>query len=377
MIPASTRELLELLLEDGPLTFDELKEFVARHPREDLFLDYKDGKLLATPKDARQTVRRWVSGFANADGGVLVLGINDEPGRPRDVSPCIDRIGSEELDTWTSKALAEMEGYFSPPPRLRRIATAPGREILLIAVARAPQLVPCRVGAEVKYYLRFHDSTPEVPPYLISDLVLGRRRHPTLVPVFEEAQFRYEQGETHLSTAGHLTLTLALENASFVFADDVEAGVVGWTFTDRPIEPLSRHLRAHVDVEHPQTPESFQWQLMCFPSKSSGRSGQHLAPFDRHTWTLGGFRLPRSRSKHQGFPLEKPMLFSCGLYVLAADSAPAWFQVDVTIADLPIDSSNRRMRLPRGYIASSRLVSSRPQITWCEANLESINKLGR
>ena len=362
MAPSSSRELLDLLLEDGELTSSDLDEFIARVPGEDLFLDYKDGKLTRDVKEARSVVRQWVSGFANAEGGVLVIGVTED--RPRAVSPCA-KIGGEPLDAWAQKVLSDMVGFFSPPPRFKVVRRSEG-DVLIIAVSRAPQLVPCTESRETKYFLRFHDSTREAPPYLISDLVLGRRKHPILVPEFGDAQFRYERGETHLSVVGNLSLSLVVENASFVFADDVEAGLVGWTFTDRPVEPLNGHLRAHVDVEIPQAPESPDWKLTCLASKKAGRSGQHLAPFDRHVWSLGGFRLPRARSSYPGFPLPKPMLFSCGLYMLAAGSSPVWFQVDVTIGDLPLDWNDRRMKLPKEYVSSARLVSSRPRVSWRE-----------
>jgi hypothetical protein len=161
MAPTSSRELPDFLLEGGELTPQELEDFVRRVPEEDLFLDYKDGLSTKGPqKDVQTTVREMVSGFANAEGGVLVIGVSET--RPRGISPC-QRIGLEPLDVWAQKVVSDMAGSLSRPPRFSVVSYDTG-DVLLIASARAPQLVPCIESRETKYFLRIHDSTREGRP---------------------------------------------------------------------------------------------------------------------------------------------------------------------------------------------------------------------
>jgi Schlafen, AlbA_2 len=91
MAQLTSKELLNDLLEDKRLTPDQLDKFMQDNPDEDQYFDYKDG-LITTPqkrKEGRQTIREYVSGFANSDGGVLIIGVgNINPDRlPRAVSP--------------------------------------------------------------------------------------------------------------------------------------------------------------------------------------------------------------------------------------------------------------------------------------------------
>ena len=74
----TTRELLDSVLADRALTSDELNRLIADHVTEDQYLDYKDGKLLETLQRAAKVVREYVSGFANTDGGVLIVGVSEE-----------------------------------------------------------------------------------------------------------------------------------------------------------------------------------------------------------------------------------------------------------------------------------------------------------
>lgn len=304
MVLSTSRELLELLLEDGTLSLDELTAFVAKVPEEDLFVEYKDGLLLEKLKDARAALRKAVSGFANAEGGVLVLGFDEhrteEKGPPtRQLSPCIDRVGADPLESWAAKTIADMAGFLSPPPRFRSIAAAPGRCVLLVAVARAPQLAPCFEAGSTKYYLRFHDATREVPAYLISDLVLGRRQHPVLVPQLEKAELAFEPYASFVSYNATATFSLSVENVSFVAAHDVEVGLVAWVIPDDPgsaplpgvLDFLGSHLRQHLALEEPAAREPWTWKIRHVTTRYGQK--REIGPFDVARYgALGPFRLP-------------------------------------------------------------------------------------
>ena len=361
MVPVSSRDLLDLLLEDGSLSFDELQSFAASAPREDLFLDYKDGKLLDDPKRARQTVRRWVSGFGNAEGGVLVIGFDEST--PRQVSPSRDRVGSETLDSWASKALAGMEGLFSPPPRFRTIPVEPGRAILLIATARAPQLIPCHEAGEVKFYLRFHDSTPDVPAYLISDLVLGRRQHPVIVPALHQATLRFDQADGPVSRAAHLSFSLSFENVSLVPARQIEIGLVGWSLPEEPDAipmPGTRLIGDHIRqyVEFGSTPDAMARPLYF------REEPRDLGSFDvTLPRSIGAFRVARGRSlvPVPGLnPKSSFLHFRGALHVLPVGSPPTWFELQAKIPNLPIWIPDPELHIQKPHLSIERLSTRRP-----------------
>lgn len=88
-----SKQLLLRLLQDEQLTPQGLDDLLSKNLREDLFLEFKDGKQLIG-KSGPAVIRQYVSGFANSEGGVLFVGIEDKrlpaPGK-RDAG----RVGKE------------------------------------------------------------------------------------------------------------------------------------------------------------------------------------------------------------------------------------------------------------------------------------------
>jgi hypothetical protein len=80
------KELLDYLLEDNTLTPDQLDKFIQANHDEGLYFDYKNGKIATQARrdEGRQTIREYVSGFANSDGGVLLIGVNED--KPRGIA---------------------------------------------------------------------------------------------------------------------------------------------------------------------------------------------------------------------------------------------------------------------------------------------------
>lgn len=315
---ATARDLLDYLLEDGKLLPDQLDDVVARIP-EGQYLDYKDGKLTQKGRvdEGRRTIREWVSGFANAEGGVLVVGVAEAlPGAKRPISPC-HRVGQEPLDDWGEKLLRDMTGYLSPPPRFQ-VVPHPLGEILVIAVDRAPQLVPCIESRELKYFLRIHTSTLEVPSFLISDLVLGRRKHPAIGVTLQRAiwgEGRYRP-PTFAPTLA-LKLELRIENHALFRVERLAFGVVGWSLGTAQPPPFNQHLQAHVDAG--ETPGwsngPARWRLVHEP-----REVEVLPPFHQQERKDAGQLI---------VPHHVDGTFGCGLYVLPEGAPPTWFQLEL------------------------------------------------
>ncbi len=71
-----TSELLESLTAGERMSRYELDELVKESTPEDLFLEYKHGRLLEK-REAAQTLRKYLSGFANSAGGILIIGVDE------------------------------------------------------------------------------------------------------------------------------------------------------------------------------------------------------------------------------------------------------------------------------------------------------------
>jgi hypothetical protein len=72
--------------------------------------------------------------------------------------------GGGSLTNWASRSLTPIAGYLSPPPVLYEVPSPDG-PMLVVAVARAPGLVPCfdRGDRRLLYHLRLDDQT--LPQY--------------------------------------------------------------------------------------------------------------------------------------------------------------------------------------------------------------------
>ena len=348
---ATARDLLDFLLEGGTLAPAQLDEVIATIPEGQL-LDYKDGKLTHKGRvdEGKRTIREWVSGFANAEGGVLIVGVTEEPKDAPKAISCCHRVGQEPLDIWSEKLLERMTGYLSPAPRFQVVPHSAG-EVLVIAVDRAPQLVPCVESRELKYFLRIHTSTLEVPPFLISDLVLGRRRHPAIDLTLKHAfwlEGRY-QPPTFPPTL-RLRLEMLVENHSLFRAERLVLGVVGWSLGNTLAPPLNQHLQAHVDAADPTG-----W--------SEGPLRWHLAHQQYEIETLLAFDQRERRDIGELLvPFHADGLLGCAIYILPEGAPPTWFQLELRTDGRPTHTHGSRSEFEAAEVTFNRLSTGRPRL---------------
>jgi hypothetical protein len=210
----STRDALEALLEGYKLSPKDVDDFIQSF-EEDQYLDYKNGAITskAQREKGKAVIRQYVSAFANSEGGLLVVGVADQP---REISACIR--GGGPLDRWAESLLVDMAPRLSPPPRIQ-VVNHPMGPILVVAVGRSPEFVPCIEARQEKFFLRVHQTTFEAPPFLISDLLLGRRQHPTI-----EISFHADQLPSYLEErTWNPTFFFSAENVGFVTAEQLSS----------------------------------------------------------------------------------------------------------------------------------------------------------
>jgi len=303
------RALLEGMLAGQELQEEDLRT-LAGVDGENLYVDFKHGRELDDTKKAAKTVRQYTAGFANADGGLLVIGVSDGEGKATQRQfTATTRPGGRPLHEWARTVLEPLAGSLSPPPRLQTVVVD-GIDVLVIGMGRAPSLVGCLEEGELKYYLRLADSTLAIPPYLMSDLVLGRRSHP-------------EFGVTGGGVIDGSTMKFQFEvlNESMVAAEDVVVGVVSSAIGERNGglgREASPYIRQFVDVLPPWSARDERLEVVHVSSRQSG-SKLDLPAFDRSVLRdvrVGVFR------QEEAIPVRS------ALYVLASGHPPQWFQFD-------------------------------------------------
>jgi len=305
----TAEELLEALVEGTSLSAADLDHIIA-NLEEGQHLDFKDG-MITHRRDRKRggaIVREYVCGFANAEGGVLIIGVADSPRR---VSPC-KPSQPRRLVTWVEDLLRAMAPFLSPPPRIQVVNHTAG-PVLVIATSRSLQLVFTVEAGKVRHYLRVHSSTVQIPEYLLSDLVLGRRHQPLIAL---EMRASFEGLRAASATRSGLRFYAHIENTSLTSAINVEIGMITWTLDPQPSR-VSGYLRGHVEV---QQPNGNDWKLRhaLFYDQNARSGYQRLTPFASNPRPLraDGFVLPLTGSFEVRF----------AAYVVTESSAPQWWQ---------------------------------------------------
>jgi hypothetical protein len=301
-----SQEALEALLAGYRFDSSEFEEFVRINQDEDQHLEYKDGKITnkINRKEANRVIRQTVSGFANGDGGVLIVGVDED--KPRRISPC-HSVGSEPLDKWAEGLLHDMAPFFSPLPRIHIVDHNSG-PVLVAAVARAPVLVPCVEYGRIRYFLRLNESTLPAPDFLLSDLVLGRRQQPAIDVIVS-----IEKTPLPIGPKDNFTFYVTVDNVSLVHVESLDIGVVTWVPTDTGPE-INKHLMSY--IEHPERIHlgGYEWVLrhsICYPREIT------LSPFARATIETTNVLLLFSATQ-----LE----VTAAAYVVPKGSSPLWFE---------------------------------------------------
>lgn len=178
------------------ITFSDLQNFIAQKIEENQNLEYKprgilldkDNKIIK-PKNEKEIkgfleLAKCVTGFANAEGGLLILGVKEKgesfqgttiKRMPSDITPLSPSVTKEIIENnLFSKIQFPIENLLIKP------LTNPKNSNETVFLIDVPQSnkAPHRVN-EINYYQRYNFSTLEMKHYQIADL-FGRRTGPHL-----------------------------------------------------------------------------------------------------------------------------------------------------------------------------------------------------
>lgn len=223
--------LLDDVLTRRNVDVDWLKQVLRERVQEDIHLEYKRGEWLMDEGGFK--LRKWVSGFANADGGVLIVGASNGEGKDDKHPPwSIDNAvapNKQPLATWAAQTLTAVAPHLRTAPHIDVIDCGEA-QVLVIACQRADALVPIVSGGELQYFLRVGDGVAKVPPYLHADLVLGRRSTPKLDIQMVEVQIQGKPTPTKRQDCHEMVarveLTFEVQNNSIIWADGIYAGIL-------------------------------------------------------------------------------------------------------------------------------------------------------
>ncbi len=336
----TSREILSAVL-SGQCTAQQAVEAVRQECLpEDLYLDYKSADLLeqTNTKKRNDELRKDVAAFANADGGMLVIGIEETSDAttsrtlPGEAKHCKD-VGGHSPHDWAARTLGDLLPYTGRPPHIDDTARIDGKRVLLVAVDRAPNLVPVTKDGQIRHFLRIGDHTHPVDPYLYADLVLGRRERPFLR---FDAEVGVRVGAMHQAGQMFITVVATVENDSLVWVPAMYVSCTGIGSkrievpNEHSTERLSDALLRHVEVAEATAPEHVYHQVvrkMALPE---------LSPFERRTYSFR-FGVPQP---------SKPYVWRGVLLANPKNGLPVWSQLHLNVGADGVGSSEHRPLAP-------------------------------
>lgn len=311
-------ELLDSVMSGQQVEPRQIDDLVANQVREDLYLDYKHGNELKKENHPASTIRRYVSGFANSDGGIVIVGID---ATQWNVTGC-SAPGGGDLAEWASRCLTPIAPHLSPPPRIQVVSHTNGN-VLIIATYRSHSLVPVVESGRLVHYLRLGEQTLTAPDYLISDLVLGRHQKPQLELTKVYLQVTDPPTQAPKETI-RFTLSFDVINEGLYWAENVGIGLVYWNMS-RCDEKIPQQVLSNVNTLQPINTYS-QFYLVHSVSALEQEKTINIPAFvSERVYIREAITLP--------FNPDRVGLYTwkAAAYILGKNAAPTWYQLEITL----------------------------------------------
>lgn len=234
--------------------------------------------------------------------------------------------------------------------------------MLVIATDRSVGLVPC-VDRDRKlvYYLRIHDQTLPAPDYLVSDLMLGRRRYPYLH--ITDLKLQRLKSRIVLPDALELDFSLlfTVENESLSWAESVRLGMVRWT--KRPANRPTNHLLSYVEVQTRDEQGGSDICVLDHAVSRGSRATMNMEPFSSFDFDTDLVTVPLRT--HQYW--YAPYTWEAAIYLLSEGAPPVWYQLSLTVnRDLLefIQQSHTELSSRSQLLQIKRVAGARPVVAW-------------
>lgn len=198
------------------LTLAAIEQYISDQIEESHRLEYKSaGSLIRTDK-ARLEITKDVSAIANADGGIIIYGVNEHPEHrhlPEKIDP-IDRsqISKEWLEHNINNIQPPIQGVEVYP-----IPISDNDPNLAIYVVEIPQSNTAHQATDCKYYYRFNFEVKCMTDTQVRD-VMGRSKHPKIELSFHFRTSRAGPIATH-------DLIITVHNRGRIYAHYVNCAI--------------------------------------------------------------------------------------------------------------------------------------------------------
>ena len=337
-------DLMDFLSTDR-WTLDHLSDLISFGVREGIHIDYKAGSLIGrrVSKEQRRDIRRFVVGFANADGGVIVLGMDENGGIPTALAPIPD-VPPNGLTEWFTRLMNEaVSPKLHPPPEIHEIKDGEAtRYAVLVVRPHDAGLARVRMGDRFVFPCRMGDSVIDLDDWFVQAVLFGTKRRPALavrrrsdstfnvIPTLHTDKPRNPELQRCRFSGG-----LGVSNESFVWAESLVWGWIApteaWqsiTPTSRP-EPLPQTLRAQL-----------RGDIQKFTHVRVIRQAEKpdIAPFQEFPLRMAmDLNLP---------PSETWCRFTMAMYLVGKNFGPDWFLLDFEVREHVVEDFQIRQVEP-------------------------------
>lgn len=163
------------------IDLETLRRFVSERRQEDLHLEFKTVRSAGLEREDRRNFAEALSGFANADGGVVVWGVDAR--RDREGTDCAQELKAVSNPTLLMSRLSELTASSVNPSvsgvahKVVADAASGGHVVTLVPASdKGPHMAKC---GEDRYYRRAGSSFRRMEHFEVADM-FGRRPHPAL-----------------------------------------------------------------------------------------------------------------------------------------------------------------------------------------------------
>jgi hypothetical protein len=305
-------ELLSAVLLGNAIEAADLHRLVRERVEESLYLEYKRGKWLGdgtrSDLERKQLLRAYVSGFANAEGGLLAIGIVGGEDCQRGEAWSLEGPTCPSGDGWSAWLEAVLQDI-SVKARVRHQVVDCGvsGEVVLIAVDRAESLIRVYEKPRLVCHLRVGQSTLPIDETLYVDLVLGRRAKPVL---------ELEGLPAHAindSESFRLGIKAVVNNLGLVWVDEYKSASIGYA---QGGVGVPGHVLRHLDVAKP-VPDEGNFRVSLFD----------LHPPDKRLRPFESLALGNQVKGFPRVPAGTSWFWAGAVLFVPANGGPLWAQV--------------------------------------------------
>lgn len=158
----------------NPWSIERIRSLIAERAQEDLHLDYKAAAALSKEEKKRTEISKDVSAFANADGGVIIYGVSEDPvddSFPGAIDPVDGRVTSAE---WLEQIVTSRIQPKIPGLEIHVVEIAPGQVVYVVDI---PKGETAHQASDKRYHKRLGRTTIAMEDYEVRD-VMGRKTTP-------------------------------------------------------------------------------------------------------------------------------------------------------------------------------------------------------